>query len=102
MTKFETDFIDLVKSYGFTYDMDDDTRIDAYLNGEAFTTLIRLTGLIHTFTDFKISFGEICIDINSIKTFTTLKHYKDQLNVTMKKYKDLKMEIKLNKIKEDF
>lgn len=101
MTKFETDFIDLVKSYGFTYDIVDDTRIDAYFNGEPFTTLDRLTGIIHTFTDFEISFGEISIVIRT-KKFTTLKHYKDQLNVSMKKYKDLKIEIKLNRIKEDF
>lgn len=100
MTKFETDFIDLVKRYGFSYDMDD-TRIDAYFNGEPFTSLDRLTGLIHTFTDFEISFGELCIDLKA-KKFTSLKHYEDQLNISMKKYKDLKMEIKLNRIKEDF
>jgi hypothetical protein len=103
MTKFETDFIDLVKSYGFTYDVDDNW-IDAYFNGESFSALNRLNGLIITFTDFEISYGEICIVIRTLtsKTFKTLKDFQDQLNVSMKKYKDLKMEIKLNRIKEDF
>lgn len=70
MKNFETDFIDLVKCYGFTYDMDE-TRIDVYFNGEPFTSLDRLTGLIHTFTDFKISFGELCIDLKEKKIYNT-------------------------------
>ena len=103
MTKFETDFINLVKRYGFKYTVDD-RYIDVFINGDLLSSLFRVKGLIRSFTKFSVYKNLImtCGTANETIEYTSLKDYEVLLNKMYQKYKELKYKQKLNRIKEDF
>ena len=101
MIKFETDFIDLCKSYGLEYTIDDRYIDVLFINGDKLSSLNRRIRLIHSYTNFGVYNNEI-VTCGAVFETSELKKYKVLLNTMNQKYKELKYKQKLNRIKEDF
>ena len=102
MTKFETDFIDLVKRYGLEYTIDDRYIDVLFINGDKLSSLNRRNRLIQSYTNFGVYNNEIVTCGAVVIETSEFKKYKVLLNTMNQKYKELKYKQKLNRIKEDF